>query len=176
MIIPLDLRFIRILRLFRIVRVLKIGHYAESVKTFERVFSRKKEELFMALFLVFLVLCSSLMYSAEHLVQPDKFGSIPEAMWWGISTLATVGYGDVVPITPVGKFIGGTVALLGVAVYALPTAILPAGFTQELSSKHKNVDHHTVNEKGGVKVCPHCGRELPEHKSEQAPPHEPRDT
>ncbi len=152
--IPLDLRFMRILRLLRIGRVLKMGRYSESIQTFERVFNRKKEELAMSLFiiLILLVVSSSIMYLAESGVQPDKFGSIPEAMWWGIITLATVGYGDVYPITFWGKVMGGIVALLGVAVYALPTGILAAGFAEELY--HKKGPKETI-------ICPHCGKEIP---------------
>jgi voltage-gated potassium channel len=152
--IPLDLRFIRILRLLRIGRVLKMGRYSESIQTFERVFIRKKEELLMSLFLVMilLVVCSSVMYIAESEIQPDKFGSIPEAMWWGVVTLATVGYGDVYPVTPVGKIVGGIVALLGVAVYALPTGILAAGFGEELQRKRKKIAEE--------RVCPHCGHPI----------------
>ncbi len=128
-----------------------MGRYSESIQTFERVFVRKKEELFMALFIVviILVLCSSLMFIAEGEVQPDAFGSIPEAMWWGVVTLATVGYGDVYPVTPVGKIVGGIVALLGIAVYALPTGILAAGFAEELQMKRKK--------QKSMMVCPHCG-------------------
>jgi voltage-gated potassium channel len=159
--IPLDLRFIRILRLLRIGRVLKMGRYSESIKTFERVFNRKKEELAMSLFiiLIMLVLSSSVMYIAENAAQPDKFGSIPEAMWWGIITLATVGYGDVYPVTLLGKVMGGVVALLGVAVYALPTGILAAGFAEELYAKKEPKE---------VTICPHCGKEL--HPSENGKP------
>lgn len=153
MIIPLDLRFIRIVRLFRITRVLKFGRYSESIQTFERVFIKKREELLMAFFvvLVILVLCSSVMYFAEHEVQPDKFGSIPDAMWWGVITLATVGYGDVYPVTSLGKVMGGFVALLGIAVYALPTGILAAGFAEELESRKKNRSELT---------CPYCGHRI----------------
>jgi voltage-gated potassium channel len=159
--IPLDLRFIRILRLLRIGRVLKMGRYSESIQTFERVFSRKKEELLMSLFLILilLVLCSSVMYLAENEIQPDKFGSIPEAMWWGVVTLATVGYGDVYPMTTVGKFVGGIVALLGVAVYALPTGILAAGFAEELHEKRKK--------RHEAQICPHCGHALDGHAPDE---------
>ncbi|MDD1678769.1 MAG: ion transporter [Methanomicrobiales archaeon] len=151
LIVGLDLRFIRILRLFRISRILKMGHYSESLKTFERVFYKKWHELSMAFFVIFvaLVLFSSVMYYAEHMAQPDKFGSIPEAMWWGTVTLATIGYGDVYPITPLGKVIGGIIALLGIAIFALPTGIVAAGFVEELYAGKK---------KGETVVCPHCGK------------------
>jgi voltage-gated potassium channel len=160
--IPLDLRFIRILRLLRIGRVLKMGRYSESIQTFERVFIKKKEELLMSLFLVMilLVICSSIMYIAENEVQPDKFGSIPDAMWWGVVTLATVGYGDVYPMTPLGKFVGGVVALLGVAVYALPTGILAAGFGEELHTKRKK--------KPSERTCPHCGLTVEEETHDES--------
>lgn len=149
--VGLDLRFIRILRLFRITRILKLGHYSDSLKTFERVFRNKWHELSMSFFVIFvaLVLFSSVMYYAEHFAQPDKFPNIPEAMWWGIITLATIGYGDVYPITPLGKVVGGIIALLGIAIYALPTGIVAAGFVEELYAGKK---------KGEEVICPHCGK------------------
>ena len=107
--IPIDLRFLRILRLFRLIRVLKLGRYSEAMKTFQVVIEKSKEKLILALSILFivLVLASSMMYYAEHDAQPEKFASIPAAMWWAIVTLATVGYGDIYPITPLGKVIGG---------------------------------------------------------------------
>ncbi|MDD1675099.1 MAG: ion transporter [Methanomicrobiales archaeon] len=149
--IAIDLRFIRILRLFRIIRILKMGHYSESIKTFERVFSKRWHELTMAFFaiLVILVLCSSVMYYAEHEAQPDKFSSIPESLWWGTITLATIGYGDVYPITPLGKFIGALIALLGIAIYALPAGIISAGFVEEIYTHKKQKEEV---------ICPHCGK------------------
>lgn len=104
------------------------------------------------MFVVFvLIIISFFMYYAEHEAQPDKFGSIPEAMWWGMATLTTIGYGDVVPITPLGKFLGGLFALAGVAILALPTGILSSGFF-ELLHKPGSKKH----------VCPHCGKEFHE--------------
>jgi voltage-gated potassium channel len=78
------------------------------------------------------------MYMLERGAQPDKFGSIPAAAWWALATLTTVGYGDVVPITPFGKLLGGVVMLLGVGMIALPVAIIATGFSQE-SSRHQFV-------------------------------------
>ena len=68
--------------------------------------------------MILLVVSSSLMYDAEHEAQPDAFSSIPAAMWWGIVTLATVGYGDIYPVTPWGKFIGSIVVILGIGLFA----------------------------------------------------------
>jgi voltage-gated potassium channel len=152
-IIAIDLRFIRVLRLFRVVRILKLGHYSESIKTFERVVVTRWHELAMAFFaiIVVIVMCSSVMYYAEHEAQPDKFASIPESLWWATITLATIGYGDVYPITPLGKFIGAIIALMGIAIYALPTGIVAAGFVEELYAKKQHKEEI---------VCPHCGKTI----------------
>lgn len=154
MIIPLDLRMLRVLRLMRILRILKLGRYSEAVKTFERVLHKKKEEILLAFGILFIVLimASCLMYSVESDVQPDKFPDIPHAMWWGIVTLATVGYGDVDPITPLGKLLGGAVLVTGIAVFALPTGIFAAGFVEVIEEK-----------KPKYFLCPHCGKHHDHH-------------
>ena len=139
MIIPFDLRFIRALRLFRLFRLFKIGRYSEALKTFEIVLKRKKEELFIAIFsvLILLVFASSLMYFVENEAQPETFSSIPAAMWWGVVTLTTVGYGDIYPITPIGKILGAIIALLGIGTFALPAGILASGFAEEIQRRQK---------------------------------------
>jgi voltage-gated potassium channel len=148
-IIPIDLRFLRILRLFRIIRVLKLGRYSDAVTTFHSILARKKEELILALSLLFIamVLASTLMYYAEHDAQPEVFDSIPHAMWWALVTLATVGYGDVYPVTAIGKLLSGVVVIVGIGIFALPTAIFASGFVEEIE---KNQEHY----------CPHCGRQV----------------
>jgi voltage-gated potassium channel len=158
--IPIDLRILRMLRMFRLIRVLKLGRYSEAMKTFLSVLEKSKEKLVLALsiLLIVLVLASSMMYYAEHDAQPDKFDSIPAAMWWAIITLATVGYGDIFPITPLGKAIGGLVVVIGIAIFALPAAILSAGFIEEIQEKK-------------VVICPACGHRIggipdPEKESE----------
>ena len=79
------------------------------------------------------------MYAVENEAQPDKFPNIPETLWWGVVTLTTIGYGDVYPVTPVGKVIGGVIAFLGIGLFALPAGILASGFTEELR-KHQERD------------------------------------
>jgi voltage-gated potassium channel len=151
MIIPFDLRFLRAFRLLRLIRVLKIGRYSEAVKLFGRVLNSKKTELFTAIFVIFvlLIISSSLLYYVEHGAQPDKFSSIPEAMWWGVVTLTTVGYGDIYPITPFGKFFASIISLLGIGLFAMPAGILSAGFVEEIKAKKLIKDK-----------CPHCGADL----------------
>lgn len=151
--LPIDLRILRELRLLRLIRVLKLGRYSESLKLFEEVLVKKKEDIIVAIgiLLMVLVIASSCMYYAEHEAQPVKFASIPHAMWWGIITLATIGYGDIYPITPFGQVIGGFVVVIGIGVFALPTAILAAGFIEVIDARKNTKD---------VVVCPHCGMPL----------------
>ena len=129
-----------------------MGRYTKSLRILSDVLRAKKEELVITVFvvLILLVVASSLMYYVENHAQPDAFSSIPAAMWWGVCTLTTVGYGDVSPITPLGKFLGSVIALLGIGVFALPAGILASGLVDALRKQ---------GERG--RTCPYCGRELP---------------
>jgi len=146
-----DVRFIRIIRLLRLFRLFKLARYSDPMQTLGDVFKSKAGDLAVAFFILFIVLifASSLMYYAEHEAQPDVFSSIPASMWWGVITLTTIGYGDTYPITTAGKIIGSGVAILGIAVYAIPTGIMASAFTEELHKKRQKDKH-----------CPHCGEEL----------------
>jgi voltage-gated potassium channel len=129
--LAIDLRFLRI---FRLVRLLKLARYSTALDTLAAVIYSERKAL-MAAFVIMcglLVFCSSFMYLLEHEAQPDDFGSIPAAMWWAMATLTTVGYGDVVPITPLGRVFGGLVTVLGLAMYALPIGIMASGFVNEV--------------------------------------------
>ena len=136
-IFPFDLRILRVLRLFRL---LKLVRYSPALQTLARVVADEYRALIGALLviLVLLLFASTGAYFLEREVQPDSFGSIPAAAWWALATLTTVGYGDVVPITPWGKVLGGVVMLLGVCMFALPVAIIATGFSQE-SNRHQFV-------------------------------------
>ena len=99
------------------------------------------------------------MYHVESEVQPDVFSSIPDAMWWGVITLTTIGYGDVYPVTLVGKFLGAIIAILGIGMFALPAGIIASGFAEEIQKR-----------RGKTIICPHCGKdinELPETPSDR---------
>jgi len=85
------------------------------------------------------------MYSIESVAQPDKFGSIPDTMWWGVATLTTVGYGDVYPITAAGKVFSSVIAVLGLGLFAIPTGILASGFNEQLQEQ-----------RGEANVCSGC--------------------
>ena len=129
-ILGVDLRFLRI---FRLLRLLKLARYSPTIITLGRVLYEERRALGAVGIIMFglLMLSASVMTIIEGAAQPEAFGSIPAAMWWASATLSTVGYGDVVPITALGRFFGGLVTLLGVAMYALPIAIIAAGFTNE---------------------------------------------
>jgi voltage-gated potassium channel len=153
--LPFDLRFVRSLRLFRLLRIFKLARYSASLRTLDDVVRSKKEELLVTVFFVviMLIFASSAMYYAENEAQPDKFSSIPASMWWGVATLTTVGYGDVFPVTPLGKLLGAVIAILGVGLFALPTGILASGFTEEMRKQRSRESMH----------CPHCGLEIERH-------------
>jgi voltage-gated potassium channel len=148
----LDLRPLRILRLFRLVR------YSKRLMLLLRVVRDRAEELLvaMAMAAILLIIASTAMYWVEHRANPG-FDSIPATMWWGVATLTTVGYGDVTPITPLGKVLGGFVALLGVGLFALPAGILAGGFAEELQRLRKE---RQAGHAGHVPRCPHCGSPL----------------
>jgi voltage-gated potassium channel len=135
--IPIDLRALRVLRLFRL---LKLVRYSPALQTLGRVIAQEYRALLGALLvmLVLMLFASTLIYFLERDAQPEQFGSIPAAAWWAIATLTTVGYGDVVPITPWGQVLGGIVMLLGVGMFALPIAIVATGFSLE-SARHQFV-------------------------------------
>ena len=143
----LDLRVVRAFRVFRVLRLFKLGRYAEALRILLQVIREKKEELVLAVTfaLLMLLLASTVLFYAENAAQPDAFSSIPAAMWWGACTLTTVGYGDVLPITPLGKFLTSLISMIGVGLFALPAGILASGFTHRM-----RVD----------KKCPHCGETI----------------
>lgn len=154
-----NLAVLRVARLLRVLRVLKLGRYSRALTTLGRVLSSRRAELAamgIATMLVLLV-AATLMYYLEHEAQPERFSSIPESMWWAIVTLTTIGYGDAYPITSLGKAVGGVVALCGIGVVALPTAIIAQAFAEELrgqkSGSPSKSDQHFA--------CPHCGKAIP---------------
>lgn len=148
--IQADLRFLRALRLIRLFRLLKLARYSTAMQSFALVIHEKKEKLVLAFSAngLLLVIASSMMYYIENPHQPEAFSSIPAAFWWGVATLTTVGYGDVHPITPLGKVVGGIVAMLGIGLFALPASILASGFIEQAEDDNSPA------------YCPHCGEKI----------------
>jgi voltage-gated potassium channel len=152
--VPIELLFLRIVRLFRLLRLLKIARYLKAMHIMQAVIKERKEQILVSImFILFLlVIVSTVMFYVEHEEQPDLFSSIPATMWWGIETLTTVGYGDMIPKTPMGKMLGGMIAILGIGLFALPAGIFSSGLTEYM--------YGGKNKRTPTKHCPHCGGEL----------------
>lgn len=138
--VSLDLRFLIVLRL---LRLFKLARHFSALRLLLKVILREKEAFKAVLFIlmVLIVLSASAMYLVENKVQPEHFGSIPQAMWWAVVTLTTVGYGDVTPVTPLGKTVGALITVLGVGVAALPAGILASGLSSELTQQREDVEN-----------------------------------
>ena len=131
-IVNLDLRVLRIIRLFRLLRVLKLTRYNTSLRLIVRVLNKEKGKLYITILFMgtLILLASTVMYYAENIAQPDKFPSIPATLWWAAATLTTVGYGDVYPVTALGKLLGGIIAIMGIGLIALPSGIISGGLVE----------------------------------------------
>ena len=134
MLVAFDLR---ILRVFRVLRILKIGRYSRSMQTLVTVLRNESHSLIAALsvLLLFTIIAATCIYYIEHAAQPDVFSSIPASLWWALVTLTTVGYGDAVPITALGKIFGGLITIMGICFYALPAGILSSSYTSQMQLK-----------------------------------------
>ena len=157
--IPMDLRFLRMVRLLRLVRLAKLARYSDAMALLARVIVARRYELGVTMFvgLIMLVMAAVMMYMAEHEAQPEDFSSIPATMWWAVTTLTTVGYGDLTPITTAGRLIGAVIAVLGIGMFALPTGILGASFVDEVRKR---------NELAALgSRCPTCGQPVASHSS-----------
>ena len=132
--IGIDLRILRILRLFRF---LKLARYSPALVALGQVFANERRALFGALLvmLALLLFASSGIYFLERHAQPEVFGSIPSAAWWALATLTTVGYGDVVPVTAMGRVFGGLIMIFGLGMFALPIGIIATGFSHEANRR-----------------------------------------
>ncbi len=153
----LDLRILRMFRLTRILRLFRLTAYTKSAQMIMNVFKKRFNELMLSFILTFflIIIASCLVYFAEHQQPETKFTSIPATIWWAVVTLTTVGYGEMIPVTILGKAFSVIIMLSGVALLALPAGIITTGFLEELRNIKKP---KTFN-------CPHCGMPIdPEHQ------------
>ena len=136
-IFPGSLLGVRALRLVRLLRILKLNRYFNAVRSLGEVIAGKKRELIGSLFFVFLLMMVSslLMYAVEHDAQPNVFRNAFSGFWWAVATLTTVGYGDIYPITVLGRILGAVIALSGVAALAIPTGIITSGFMERAGKR-----------------------------------------
>ncbi len=179
---------VRVFRLVRLLRIFKLNRYSDALASIGEVFRNKAQQMVASVFFVFiiLILASLLIYYAEHDAQPDQFENAFSGLWWAVATLTTVGYGDLYPITPLGRFLGAVIAILGIGMVAVPTSILSAGFMEMLE---KQTAEQTEKDAGSAasnppppaaaagnpasagagadddsfeppQYCPHCGKKL----------------
>lgn len=150
--LPFDLKVLRTLRLIRLLRLIKLKRYLDALISIGAVFRKKASQLIASILvlIVLMLIASTLMYNVENAAQPDKFRNALDSMWWAVATITTVGYGDVYPITAMGKVLGSVIALLGIALIALPTGIISSGFFELMKKEEQESKHY----------CPHCGKRL----------------
>lgn len=124
----------RVLRVFRLLRFLKLVRFSPALTTLSRALYDERRALVGAFILMVgtAVFSGAVMHAIENQAQPEKFGTIPDAMWWALATLTTIGYGDVVPITPLGKLFGACVMIFGLGLFALPIGIVATAFVNEI--------------------------------------------
>jgi voltage-gated potassium channel len=134
-----ELHLVRLFRLLRVLRLSRSRRFREAVFRFGYALRAKRSELEVALVFTGTVILVSAtgLYMSEGSVQPEHFGSIPRALWWAVCTVTTVGYGDVVPVTVIGRLLGGLTALAGIGSIAIPTGILVVGFGEAAEALQK---------------------------------------
>ena len=144
----------RMIRVARILRLFRINTYYDSLNVITEVLSSKKQQLMSSVFIIMvLMLASSLcMYSLEHEAQPTVFSNAFSGIWWSASTLLTVGYGDIYPVTPLGKFFGICISFLGVGMVAIPTGIISAGFVEQYTRLKRLGDYAMEEDIHFIKV------------------------
>mgnify|MGYP000489071240 FL=1 len=138
-IIAVDARAIRVLRLLRLVNVIKIGRHNRAINTLIKVIRSVRTEVAVTLFasIVVVVFAGILMYYAEHQTQPEVFTNMSQSIWWAVATLTTIGYGDIYPVTALGKIIASSLAFVGVGLVAIPAGLISAAYVDEINSQKK---------------------------------------
>lgn len=156
-IIPIDLRVLRMLRMVRLLRIFKMNRYTSALSTIADVFKRKKHELLssIAVVSILMIIAAVIMYNIENEAQPDAFENAFAALWWAVATLTTVGYGDIYPVTVLGKILSAVIALLGIGLVAVPTGIISSGFVESMENRKKQEEE--ADEKC---YCPYCGKKI----------------
>lgn len=165
---------IRMIRLVRIFRLFRINHYFDSLNVIAAVISSKRQQLISSVYiiLVLMMAASLCMYSIEHEAQPEVFANAFSGIWWTVSTVFTVGYGDIYPVTLLGQLLGIVITFLGVGIVAIPTGIISAGFVEQYSRLKRISELGIENDINFIKVRlgkrdKWVGRTI----SEIAPPH-----
>lgn len=137
-----EVAVLRLVRLVRLMMIARLGRFSSAFNEVLKAINHRRFELYvtMALAGILMLFGATALYLVESDVQPDKFGSIPRALWWAIITLTTVGYGDVSPATPLGKMMASVIALAGVGLVAMPTGIMAAAFSEAMQRHRRKRD------------------------------------
>lgn len=156
-IFPYDLRIIRSARIMKLLRVFKLNRYSVAFETITTVFKNKRNQLISSTIVVMtmILISSVLMYNIENTAQPDKFTNVFDALWLSIATITTVGYGDIYPITTLGRILGAIIAVLGIALVAVPTSIISSGlseFNNQKKYQHYLEDSKNIDLNHGLKI------------------------
>ncbi|MEN9873557.1 MAG: hypothetical protein RL186_454, partial [Pseudomonadota bacterium] len=137
-----NLLALRLFRLVRVLRIAKLGRMSRAMKSLTDAVKSRRYELLLTLYLAvaLLILGATALYWIEGEAQPEKFGSIPRSLWWAVITMTTIGYGDVYPVTSLGKFVASLVALAGIGLIAMPTGILAAALSDAIQKQRSNAN------------------------------------
>ncbi|MGL4332722.1 MAG: ion transporter [Bacteroidales bacterium] len=165
---------VQLFELGRIFLLFKFARYSRPFKMVIEVFNDVKWELVASMLIMASVVfvCAVLMFYVEHKAQPDVFKNVGDSFWWAIITYTTVGYGDIYPITFVGKVLAGATALVGIAMVAFPTGIISTAFMRRINAEKKNKhigksdSNELMKECKPMKYCPHCGERLDQNHKE----------
>lgn len=144
-----DFRFLRALRVLRMLRIWKLTRYSVSLQIVRSAVLETANQLgaVAAILVVMVIVSSGLMYVVEHPAQPEQFSSVFASMWWTLETLTMINYDDMAPITPIGKFLGVMIGLMGVGMFAMPAGILASAFIDQLKKRSRDK----------LRCCPKCG-------------------
>jgi voltage-gated potassium channel len=174
----------RVVRLLRLLRMLKLVRHSTTFGLLLSVLREEAQSIgsLIIVLLLTVTIAGDLMYMLEGKAQPQVFTSIPVAMWWAIETLTTVGYGDIVPITALGRILGGFVTIIGIGTLAVFSGLITVGFLDQLKHRHEQGQTSAISSKmitvaqtrgelssdaAGAATCPHCGAALSRPRAEQ---------
>ena len=137
------------------LRIFQYGFFSKSINILTGAIKKRSRELIITLMVVLVLIffCAFIIYSAEHKAQPDVYSSVPKSIYWAFVTLTTVGYGDMTPITPFGRFFTAIASFLGIGLIAIPAGIISSGMIEVVKEMKKEREEEKQK-------CPHCGKAI----------------